>query len=75
MIVYKYMRIYLWSAPTTRIIEVRFLVMGPGYIVGGGHSAAGWQDIEPDARTNEIAVNWQAALVYALAGFTDGRPN
>ncbi len=44
----------------------------PGYVVGGGHSATDWQDIEADARTNEIAINWQAALVYALAGFTSG---
>ncbi len=44
----------------------------PGYIVGGGHSATGWQDIEKDARTNEICINWQGALVYALAGFTSG---
>ncbi len=44
----------------------------PGYVVGGGHSATDWQDIEPDARTNEIAINWQAALVYALAGFASG---
>ncbi|MBV5315429.1 MAG: glycoside hydrolase family 9 protein [Prolixibacteraceae bacterium] len=41
----------------------------PGYIVGGGHSATGWYDKEEDYRTNEIAINWQAALVYALAGF------
>ncbi len=39
----------------------------PGYIVGGGHSAKDWQDITEDPRTNEIAINWQAALVYALA--------
>lgn len=45
----------------------------PGYVVGGGHSATDWQDIEADARTNEIAINWQAALVYALAGFTSGK--
>jgi endoglucanase len=44
----------------------------PGYIVGGGHSATGWQDMEKDARTNEICINWQGALVYALAGFTSG---
>jgi endoglucanase len=41
----------------------------PGYIVGGGHSATGWYDKEEDYRTNEIAINWQGALVYALAGF------
>jgi endoglucanase len=43
----------------------------PGYLVGGGHSARGWKDIQKDYRTNEIAINWQAALVYALAGFTN----
>jgi endoglucanase len=41
----------------------------PGYLVGGGHSATGWIDKQEDYRTNEIAINWQAALVYALAGF------
>jgi len=41
----------------------------PGYVVGGGHSATDWKDVQSDYRTNEIAVNWQAALVYALAGF------
>ncbi len=41
----------------------------PGYLIGGGHSATGWQDLQEDYRTNEIAINWQAALVYALAGF------
>ena len=41
----------------------------PGYIIGGGHSATGWKDKQEDYTTNEIAINWQAALVYALAGF------
>jgi endoglucanase len=41
----------------------------PGYVVGGGHSATGWKDEQSDYRTNEIAANWQGALVYALAGF------
>jgi len=45
----------------------------PGYIVGGGHSATDWQDVTEDPRTNEIAINWQAALVYALAGFTNAQ--
>jgi endoglucanase len=40
----------------------------PGYLVGGPHPKAGnWQDIQDDFRTNEIAINWNAALVYALA--------
>ena len=46
----------------------------PGYLVGGGLNATNWNDIQDDYRTNEIAVNWQAALVYALAGFTNPQP-
>jgi len=45
----------------------------PGYVVGGGHSATDWQDIQESYSTNEIAINWQGALVYALAGFTSGQ--
>lgn len=41
----------------------------PGYIVGGGTKATNWEDIEASYSTNEVAINWQAALVYALAGF------
>jgi len=43
----------------------------PGYIVGGGQSATGWKDDQEDYTTNEIAINWQAALVYALAGYVN----
>lgn len=43
----------------------------PGYIVGGGHNATGWNDKQEDYTTNEIAINWQAALVYALAAFVE----
>jgi endoglucanase len=40
----------------------------PGYLVGGPHPQAGdWHDEQADYRTNEIAINWNAALVYALA--------
>lgn len=41
----------------------------PGYIVGGGHTATDWVDEQESYSHNEIAINWQAALVYALAGF------
>jgi len=41
----------------------------PGYLVGGGHTATGWVDEEASYETNEIAINWQGALIYALAGF------
>lgn len=43
----------------------------PGYIVGGGHSATDWIDVEESYSHNEVAINWQAALVYALAGFIE----
>jgi endoglucanase len=43
----------------------------PGYVVGGGRSATGWNDKQEDYTTNEIAINWQGALVYALAGFVE----
>lgn len=42
----------------------------PGYLVGGAERGAkDWRDEEADYRTNEIAINWNAALIYALAGF------
>jgi endoglucanase len=40
----------------------------PGYLAGGGHTATGWRDEESDFTTNEIAINWNSALIYALAG-------
>lgn len=44
----------------------------PGYLVGGPNpTARDWKDVEPDARTNEIAINWNTALIYALAGFIE----
>lgn len=43
----------------------------PGYIVGGGHEATDWVDIQESYSHNEVAINWQAALVYALAGFVE----
>lgn len=43
----------------------------PGYLVGGGHTATDWIDIQESYSHNEIAINWQAALVYAIVGFID----
>lgn len=43
----------------------------PGYLVGGGHTATDWVDEEASYSHNEIAINWQAALVYALMGFVN----
>ena len=43
----------------------------PGYIVGGGQKATNWVDEEASYSTNEVAINWQAALVFALAGFLE----
>jgi endoglucanase len=40
----------------------------PGYLVGGPHpKPANWNDVQEDYRTNEIAINWNGALIYALA--------
>ncbi|HPU55888.1 MAG TPA: glycoside hydrolase family 9 protein, partial [Verrucomicrobiota bacterium] len=40
----------------------------PGYLVGGPNPRArDWHDVEEDYRTNEIAINWNGALIYALA--------
>jgi endoglucanase len=42
----------------------------PGYLVGGPFAAAtDWRDDQKDARVNEIAINWNGALIYALAAF------
>lgn len=49
----------------------------PGYLVGGPHNqgaetrcplaATCWNDASADYRTNEIAINWNSAMIYALA--------
>ncbi len=40
----------------------------PGYLVGGPNpKATDWHDDQANFRVNEIAINWNAALVYALA--------
>jgi endoglucanase len=44
----------------------------PGLLVGGGQTATNWKDQQSDFSSNEVAINWNAALVYALAGFIQG---
>ncbi|NTU76864.1 MAG: transglycosylase SLT domain-containing protein [Alphaproteobacteria bacterium] len=40
----------------------------PGYLVGGPWpTAADWHDDQTDYKTNETAINWNGALIYALA--------
>jgi endoglucanase len=40
----------------------------PGYLIGGANPrASDWHDTDKDYRTNEIAINWNGALIYALA--------
>ena len=47
----------------------------PGYLVGGPHpKATSWTDVKKDYRTNEIAINWNGALIYALASLLDAGP-
>ncbi len=44
----------------------------PGYLVGGGWpKATDWKDESSIYQVNEIAINWNAPLIYALAGFLD----
>jgi endoglucanase len=44
----------------------------PGCLVGGGTtSGRSWTDDKDDYRQNEIALNWNAALLYALAAFVE----
>jgi endoglucanase len=43
----------------------------PGYLVGGGQKVTDWVDDQESYQTNEIAINWNGALIYALAGFVD----
>ena len=46
----------------------------PGYLVGGPWpTAKDWHDDQDDFRTNEIAINWNGALIYALAAFVEPR--
>jgi endoglucanase len=45
----------------------------PGYLVGGAWPRAiDWKDEQGSYQTNEIAINWNSALVYALAPFVSG---
>lgn len=41
----------------------------PGLLVGGGDKASDWVDVQADYTVNEVAINWNSALIYALAGF------
>jgi endoglucanase len=41
----------------------------PGLLVGGGTTAINWVDDQDLYMLNEVAVNWNGALVYALALF------
>jgi endoglucanase len=44
----------------------------PSYLVGGPWpKPTDWYDAQEDYKTNEIAINWNGALIYALAGFVD----
>jgi endoglucanase len=44
----------------------------PGYLAGGSWpQPADWFDVQEDYKTNEIAINWNGALIYALAESVD----
>ena len=45
----------------------------PGHLVGGPHpTELDWNDATEDPRTNENAINWDGALVFALSAFYEG---
>jgi len=47
----------------------------PGYLVGGSlPDGRGWEDQQANYRVNEIAINWNAALIYATAAFAEASP-
>jgi endoglucanase len=47
----------------------------PGYLVGGPQpNATSWIDSADDYTTNEIAINWNSALVYALGAMLNQIP-
>ena len=44
----------------------------PGYLVGGGHpTGKSWKDVQSDYEQNEIALNWNASLIYAVAALAE----
>ena len=44
----------------------------PGYLIGGPWpKATDWKDEEADYRTNETAINWNGAMIFALSGFVE----
>jgi endoglucanase len=44
----------------------------PGYLVGGPWPGSNdWLDEQDSYQTNEIAINWNTALIYALAAFVE----
>jgi endoglucanase len=47
----------------------------PGYLAGGGHNATEWMDDQDSFTTNEIAINWNSSLIYALAAVLNDGPD
>jgi endoglucanase len=46
----------------------------PGYLVGGAWpDGRSWEDVLANYRVNEIAINWNAALIYATAAFAEAQ--
>jgi len=47
----------------------------PGYLIGGPQPyATSWVDSQDNYTTNEVAINWNAALVYALGAMLNQIP-
>ncbi len=48
----------------------------PGYLIGGSWpDGRSWSDTRASYQTNEIAINWNASLIYATAAFAEPTPS
>jgi endoglucanase len=47
----------------------------PGLLVGGGRTPTDWVDDQSEYSVNEVAINWNAPLAYAIAAQLGGSPS
>lgn len=58
------------TEPGEYYLQVRGVGRSPSFRIGEGTPiATAWVDETEDFRSNEVAINWNAALVYALAAY------
>jgi endoglucanase len=65
----------LGANPPQHVHDRRGEPAWPGYLVGGAWpDGRGWVDDMRSYERNEIAINWNGALIYALAAFVQPKP-